>query len=122
MFEIVGHLLGKVRRAPTPALEIRCDDAGFSVNIVGSSDSTSVQWREITTVLAYKRDLFAFDLICLAFSTPEGTVKIDEQMQGWSELVEELPSRLPGTPTVSDWWERVAKPRSATCMTKLFER
>lgn len=60
--------------------------------------------------------------MCLGFETPEGTVEVHEDMQGWSQLVEELPSRLLGVPQLSDWWERVAKPPFASCVIKLYER
>jgi hypothetical protein len=105
--------------------EIRCDESGFTVTVGGSVSSvgaTSLKWNDVKTVLAYKRDLCATDLICLGFTSPDGTIEVDEEMQGWSQLVERLPSLLPGTPPLSDWWERVAKPPFASCVTKLFER
>jgi len=56
----------------------------------------------VKTVLAYKRDLYQTDVICLGFTGSVGTVEVDEEMRGWSELVERLPSLLPGTPPMSD--------------------
>jgi hypothetical protein len=105
--------------------EIRCDESGFAVIAGGSVSSVgvgSLKWNEVRTVLAYKRDLYATDLICLGFTSPVGTIEVDEEMQGWQQLVERLPSLLPGTPPLSDWRERVAKPPFASCVTKLFER
>jgi hypothetical protein len=101
--------------------EIRCDESGFAVS-GASVGATSLNWSEVRTVLAYKPDLYTTDLICLGFTALDGTIEVDEEMQGWSQLVERLPSLLPGTPPLSDWWERVAKPPFATCVTKLFER
>lgn len=76
--------------------EIRFDDAGFFVDTGQASHSyASLQWREVTTALAYKRDIYAMDLICLQFCTAEATIEIHEQMPGWSQLIEQLPSRLP---------------------------
>ena len=105
--------------------EIRCDESGFAVALGGSVSSegaASLKWNEVKTVLAYKRDLYATDLICLGFTSPAGTIEVDEEMHGWTQLVERLPSFLPGTPPMPDWWERVAKPPFAACVTKLFER
>ncbi len=105
--------------------EIRCDESGFAVTIGGSVSSVvagSLKWNEVKTVLAYKRALYATDLICLGFTSPAGTIEVDEEMQGWSQLVERLPGLLPGTPPLSEWWERVAMPPFAPCVTKLFER
>jgi hypothetical protein len=105
--------------------EIRCDESGFAItgaDSVSSVGATSLRWNDVKTVLAYKRDLYATDPICLGFISPDGTIEVDEEMQGWSQLVEKLHSLLPGTPPASDWWERVAKPPFASCVTKLFER
>ncbi len=112
--------MSKQRRA-----EIRCDETGFAVTAGGSVStvgSASLKWHEVTSVLAYKRDLYVADLICLGFTSPDATIEVDEEMQGWSQLVERLPNLLPGTPPPSEWWERVAKPPFASCVTKLFER
>jgi len=100
--------------------EIRFDESGFAVTVSGSV--SSIRWNDVKTVLAYKRDLYATDLICLGFTSPDGTIEVDEEMPGWPQLVERLPTVLPGTPPMSDWWERVAKPPFAPCVTKLFER
>ncbi len=101
--------------------EIRCDEAGFAVTLAGGS-ATSLKWNAVKTVVAYKRDVYATDLICVGFTTSDGTVEINEEMQGWSQLIEKLPTLLPGTPPLVDWWERVAKPPFASCVTKLFQR
>ena len=102
--------------------EIRCDESGFAVIVGDSVGAAALKWNEVKSVLAYKRDLYATDLICLGFISPDGTIEVDEEMQGWAQLVERLPSLLPGTPPLSDWWERVAKPPFVPCLTELFER
>jgi hypothetical protein len=105
--------------------EIRCDESGLHVTVGDSASSVgaaSLKWNEVKTVLAYKRDCYGADLICLGFTLPAGAIEVDEEMQGWPQLVERLPSLLPGIPPLSDWWERVAKPPFASCVTKLLER
>jgi hypothetical protein len=81
-----------------------------------------MRWNEVKAVIAFKRDLYATDLICLGFLGPDRTIEVDEEMHGWLQLVEGLPDLLPGTPSLSDWWEQVAKPPFAPSVTKLFER
>ncbi len=104
-------------------LEIRCNQAGFAVTTTDSSSpQASLEWRDVNAVLAYKRDLYTVDLICLGFVAVSGTIEVHEEMRGWSELLELLPSRLPGVPPSSEWWERVAKPPFASSVTKLYER
>ena len=103
--------------------EIHCDEAGCTVAVIGAGRSaTSLKWNEVKTIVAYKRDVYTTDLVCLGFTTPDGTVEINEEMQGWSQLVEDLPAFVPGTPPLADWWERVAKPPFAPCVTTLFQR
>jgi hypothetical protein len=103
--------------------EIRCDESGFAVTQTSAGSPVALlKWNAVKTILAYKRDVYAYDLICLGFNTSDGTIEVNEEMQGWSQLVERLPSVLPGTPAFSDWWERVAQPPFAPCATTLFKR
>jgi hypothetical protein len=67
---------------------------------------------------AFKRDLFTVDLICLAFSLPDGVVQVDEEMVGYQSLLAELPSHYPGY--YAGWWEKVAHPPFATNWTLLW--
>jgi hypothetical protein len=86
-------------------LQIRYDENGFIVTTPGSTQPIEwVAWDKVNTLLAYKRDFYAVDLICLGFVTKEGTTEVREDMKGWSRLVEQLPSLLPGAPAFSDWW------------------
>ena len=104
-------------------LEILPNQTGFAVTTADSSSpQASLEWNDVNAVLAYKRDLYRVDLICLGFVTASGTIEVHEEMRGWSELLEQLPSRLRGLPPSAEWWERVAKPPFASCMTKLYER
>ena len=104
---------------------IACSDSGFVVTAFDSKNpekTVSMPWKDVVSVLAYKRDVFAYDLICLAFSSGEIQVEVHEQMDGWSDLIERLPVVLPGTLAVADWWKRVALPPFATSITTLFKR
>jgi hypothetical protein len=103
--------------------EIQCDENGLAITAENTNMSMrSLKWNDVKTIIAYKCDVYAFDLICLAFDTSDGTIKINEEMRGWSQLVERLPSLIPGAPPLSEWWERVAKPPFATCAMTLFKR
>ena len=103
-------------------LEIHCDSMGLAVSMPEAQPHVELKWDDVNGILAYKRDVFAFDLICLGFVTANETVEGHEQMQGWSQLVEQLPSWLPGVPPLSEWWERVAQPPFGTSRTTLFDR
>ena len=49
-------------------------------------------WQDTVQVKAFKRDLYAVDLICLAILMKNNkAVEINEEMSGWESLVEKLP-------------------------------
>jgi hypothetical protein len=80
----------------------------------GKGDPSQLQWSEVEEVHAYKRDLFATDLICLAFkkSGTEEYYEVHEEMAGYHDLLEVLPSRLPEFR--SEWFPAVAFPAFKT--------
>lgn len=87
----------------------------------GSMSSIAIKWHEVTSVSAFKRDLFAYDLICLVIGTGTAAYELDEQMEGWESAIETLPKYLPGSPTPSEWLDKVAHPAFALNHTLLFK-
>jgi len=59
--------------------------------------SSQLRWSEVEEVHAFKRDLFSTDQICLVFkkSGKEEYYETHEEMVGYHDLLELLPSRLP---------------------------
>ena len=88
----------------------------------GATRFFKATWNEINGAVAYKRDCFAYDLLCIAFSTPDGSFETNEDMEGWKTLIEMLPIYLPGTPRSEEWWEKVVQPPFATNATTLFTK
>ncbi len=89
------------------------NDEGLTSTIFqhnGSRRTVQLSWSEVTGVLAYKRDIFTMDLICIALATADGTLEINENMEGWSPLIEVLPKYLPGSKSAAEWWKQVAFP------------
>jgi|SRR2546427_48556 len=78
--------------------------------ISGKGDSSELRWSEVEEVHAYKRDLFTTDLICLAFKKcgREEYYEIHEEMAGYHDLLEGLPSHLPKF--TLEWFLEVAFP------------
>ncbi len=77
-------------------------------------------WAAITRVVAYKRDLLSCDLICLAFEAGEVTLDADEEMEGWADLLEALPTHFKGIRPQQEWWMTVAFPPFARNATQLY--
>lgn len=84
--------------------------------------SPRISWADVNAVVAYKRDCYTVDQIRLAFSTPNVTIEISEDMNGWQVLLDSLPSLLAGFPSWSEWWPKVAQPPFETNATRLFSR
>ena len=79
-----------------------------------------IAWDDIKRIVAYKRDIFAYDLICLAVDFGGNNIELNEEMEGWDALLELLPGRLPGVLPSAEWWKIVALPPLATNLTTLF--
>jgi len=62
-----------------------------------NGECAELPWGEVEEVLGYRVDLYTTDLICLAFkkSGTNAYYEINEEMSGYHDLLEMLPSRLP---------------------------
>jgi hypothetical protein len=72
--------------------------------------------------VAYKRDCFTVDILCVGIATNEVFFETNEEMEGWDTMIESLPNYLPGTPSKDSWWECVTKPSFATNWTPLWSK
>jgi len=88
----------------------------------GSEGKTELKWNQVKGIIAYKRNCYTVDLICMGFATPDGTVELSEEMDGWNALSDAVPRLLPGTASKAEWWHKVAKPPLAANPTTLFSR
>ena len=94
-----------------PEFEIRCDEDAISLLRHGTAElEWIIRWDEITEIAAWKRDLFAIDLICLGFRWAGSEIykEVDEHMSGWTQLMAALEQRF-GL-AVRSWWRDVAFP------------
>ena len=80
-------------------------------------------WQDTRKVEAFKRDLYAIDLICLAVTSADNkTVEINEEMSGWKSLVDKLPAYLPGCLTFEEWFDGVAFPAFKQNLRVIYQR
>ena len=69
-------------------------------------------WSEVQEILVFKRDLFAVDLICIAFKLSENKfIEINEEMVGYHDLQSWLPKLFSGIR--EDWFLDVTFPAFA---------
>lgn len=82
-----------------------------------------IAWKDVVSVEAFKRDLYAVDLICLTFHLRNKTaVEINEEMEGWEPVVEKLPEYLQGCQTFGAWFAGVAFPAFKPNLTVIYRR
>ena len=106
--------------------EIVHDENQMSVSLLtmeNEKGTRSFTWDEAISIKAFKRDLFAVDLICLGIELRDGSgIELDEEMAGWDSLVQKLPEYFPGCKNFSEWFQAVAFPAFQLNMTPIFER
>lgn len=82
-----------------------------------------LNWKDIVKLEAFKRDCFAFDLICLAMCLNDNTeVEINEEMKGWLPLVRKLPEYLSGCDEFDEWFDIVSQPPFKENLTVIYRR
>lgn len=83
----------------------------------------TIAWENVQEVYVFKRDIFAIDLICLAFRlNNDESLELNEQMKSWKYLVENLPKYLPDCPTFEQWFMDVAFPAFELNLIKIYPR
>lgn len=106
-------------------LDLVLTDIGFEIRALKGSteDIVSVAWDRVTEASAYKRDLWSTDQIFIAFTMDDDTfIEIHQEMRGFCELCERLPTALPGALAFGSWYQDVAVPAFEPCLTRLFTR
>ena len=101
----------------TPRLKI--DLRGLRIE-TAKGDSETMEWSSVLEVFGFKEDVFAFDIICIGFRTGETGEywKVDEEWEGYKELLTLLPEVFSGIRT--DWFSEVAFPAFKPCVTTLW--
>src|SRR5436309_9151415 len=112
--------------SPRPQPCVEFDSSGIRVALDPADLSTvthTLLWSDVTRARAFKRDLFAVDLVCLSLEAAEElALEVNEEMGGWSELLEALPTLLPGCMNQGQILDAVLKPPFATNETEVFRR
>ena len=122
--KVAKALQGLDTITPRPAIVV--DEAGLSVALDPSNldlVTPTLPWPEIRKVVAFKRDLFVVDLVCLRFeASHERAYEVNEEMGGWDELLVVLPGRLPGCLSRESVLELTVLPAFARNETVVYER
>jgi hypothetical protein len=83
----------------------------------------ALQWRDIQSIEVFKRDLWAYDLICLRFRSSHGEpIEIDEDDPSWLPLLQICPTYLETFQPWETWFVNVAFPAFETNFTTVYSR
>ena len=115
-------------RRSGPATQARTSvslqDNGFQLHTAGqlANSGRRFAWQEITSIVAYKRDLVTYDRICLAIEGASTAVEINEADYGWDAFIRAAEKNLPGSVPLDTWWPAVTQPAFATNLTTIYRR
>ncbi len=88
---------------------ITSDSTAFALD---TDPPISARWSCVTEIVAFKRDLFTTDMICIQFQLDDGTyVELDEEMVGYRQFIDIVTSKFDLAP---NWWSDVAFPAFKT--------
>lgn len=114
------------RRHPTDKVSVQCDGEGITqtVTAANKAERLHLPWHRVLAAYGFKRDCVLSDQICLLIGDGESDrwIEVREDDAGYNALIEELPIRIPGFPSPSEWWQRVALPPFKTQWTQLYRR
>lgn len=90
----------------------------------GDSGTKTLQktcWTDIKSVYVFKTDAYTVDVICMGFLLNSGeSFEINEHTRGWENLIENLPTYLPGCKSFHEWFTEVAFPAFETNLTQIY--
>jgi hypothetical protein len=103
-----------------------CDEHG--VSFVDGLSNQEVRhrfmWDEITTVVAFKLDLYSYDEVCVALLNERGEVlgSVSEAGDSFSAFIHDLSRWLEGCRQPDEWWDQVCFPPFQTSLAELYQR
>jgi hypothetical protein len=111
------------RPAQSVKLEHDCERLNVIIDDVRTGlQTTSMQWKDVQRVVAFKRDLIFCDMIVMRFIAADNAIEINEEAEGWEGLLQALPSCLPGALSTQAVFDAVALPAFATNATDVYNR
>ena len=110
-------------RKGSPQVRIEVTPVALRLGLSSASQAKVIPWTSIQRAVAFKRDVFAHDLICLALELqPQAVVELDESMGGWNELIKAIPECLSGALSADDWLPRVTFPAFKESSLEIYRR
>jgi hypothetical protein len=112
--DILRRLKERIARSSRPAWEeVVTDATGFSVG------SKRLDWSQVTSVAAFKRDLLTFDDIWFQLEGADDPLLVCEEQPGFADWERVLCQQFP---SVAGWRERVVQPPFEKNFVALYRR
>ena len=96
------------RFAPRGADTFRLQPTATGFDIVTSgahgTHTVHVGWHEISKIDAYQRDQFQKNVFLVLTLKDGSNVELNENLPGWTDVIDALPKNLPGCLPRGDWW------------------
>jgi hypothetical protein len=121
---LTRKFLAYLNRKKGSRSELRIATGAEGIRLAPASGPVSViPWERISRVVAFKRDLYSHDLLCLLIEHDGKSVtEVSEDMPGFTELARELPQHLPSAKPYAHWFAEAAFPAFKTSSTNVFLR
>jgi hypothetical protein len=118
MFKRLSKLLR--RRKFTVERAVLRED-GFDL-YEGENYKGGVIWAEVEKIVAFKRDMVTFDLVCLGFIIPgkKEIFEINDDLRGYQDIVKRIKESFPDSR--QDWESAVVRPAFARNTTTIYQR
>ncbi|MDM7923008.1 MAG: hypothetical protein QUS14_11965 [Pyrinomonadaceae bacterium] len=102
-------------------MKIEFDDQ--NIRLIKDGQVAPISWGMIESVFAYKQDHVIVDRVVTLIKMDGGLeIEVDEEMEGWKELVDAMPKHLPNCRDFSDWYMEVAFPAFEPNPTLIYRR
>ena len=93
-------------------------DNGFKIGLIDSTET--IKWAEIDEINAYKKDVYAYDLVVMEIVCGKNSFSVNEETPGWFQLVIKLKEIFESIP--KDWEVNITQPPFATNFTTIYKR
>jgi hypothetical protein len=94
------------------------DENSFSIQL--EKEIKTITWDDISLIIAYKVDQFAYDCIVIEIHWRETFISINDQTPGHMKFMESASNKLANFK--HDWFPVVAFPAFETNLTTIYER
>ena len=91
---------------------------GFEIKLKDSIET--IKWAEIDEINAFKKDVYAYDLVAMEIVCGRNSFSVNEETPGWFQLVIKLKEIFESIP--EDWEVTITQPPFATNFTTIYKR